>query len=296
MYYLISNCDCKICDVNVDLKANVPYCLAELDNKDMCCLTERANPLYINFYEEYLCFATKKYNLANYPIGQNQLVCFEHGVDKYLFIFFYKTSEPDFRCFEFLNKQIFVANFGKLIINYDGEQIVNKRITNIAFSHYEIEGEFCYLFFAGVRNYVVVLNKSGLVWADYYDEYNCEKEERHILKHMQDCLNHGKVLSIKQNKTETYLVYLDDYELKLKPEFLALVFMDCLVAENYKYCAKLVDKNLNFDEKTIKEFFPDFDSFFPMSAKSVALFKKNALVGICDFEILDDIIVNIIIN
>ena len=72
--------------------------------------------------------------------------------------------------------------------------------------------------------------------------------------------------------------------------------MDCVVAGNFKYCANLVEKSLGFDEKTAKQFFPEFDSYFPLNSTTMALIKKNALVGICEFEIVDDKIVNIIVD
>ena len=55
-------------------------------------------------------------------------------------------------------------------------------------------------------------------------------------------------------------------------------------------------QQLSLNEKTAKQFFPEFDSYFPLNSTTMALIKKNALVGICEFEIVDDKIVNIIVD
>lgn len=305
MNYLVVNEDCELClEKSIQLKANVPYQLTDLQDEFVCCLAKNKTIMYTNFYAIFAGLATKNNILAgkfcgsvcegNMGLGQNQLV--QYGADKYLFMFFAGKSKQDLRCFKFDDKQVFVLVGEKLIVNIDTAQLVNADVCNIEFSHYEIENEFCCIFFEGAKNYLVVLNKAGLVWADYYDEYNAAKGEKQILKHLCDGLNHGCVLSLKDNKAETYLVYLDDYELHLKPKFVALIFMDCLLAGNYKYCAALLSENLKFDASSLKQFFPEIDSYFPLNASSVVLFKKNALVGICDFEIADDKIVNITIN
>ncbi len=302
MNYLIVNVDCELnLDKPIKLKANVPYQLTDLEDRPVLCLGKNQTPLYTNFYALFLGFATKdKFSVdknCGCDLGNNcngQLV--QNGADKYLFLFFACKCEQDFRCFEFDNKQIYVLLGERLMVNFAGKQVVNKQVEGIKFSHYEIENDCCFIFFEGQRNFLVVLNKTDLVWADFYDEYNAAKGEQQILKHLCDGLNHGRVLNLKDGKDETYLVYLDDYELHLKPKFVALIFMDCLAAGNYKYCASLVDASLKFDEANIKQFFPEFDSYFPLSATSVVMFKKNALMGICDFEIVDDKIINITIK
>lgn len=308
MNYLVSSVDCELNFFEVQSKSNccgeqanfapskiilskillksyVPYSVQEIDNQIAMCVAKNKNTFYINFYEAFNGFATAK-NFARVKFG----------CDNFLFLFFQNEIEPDFRTFKFSTKQVLISLQKELTICVDEKQVVHKSVENIKFSHYEIEGQICYIFFEGKKNFLVCLKNDELVWADYFDEYNCEKDERQILKHLNDGLNHGRVLSVKQNEVEKYLVYLDDYEMNLKPEFLALVFMDCLKAENYKYCLNLVDKSICFNKDNIKEFFPEFDEYFPFNATTIALFKKNALVGICEFEIVDDKIVNIILD
>lgn len=288
MNYLISNCDCNICDIpNISIKANVPYKVEDVENKICCCVANNAEPLYVNFYESYSHFATSNYK---------NLTCFEWKSDRYLFLTFHNFEGCDLRSFEFSGKQISVMCSKNIVVNMGEKQLVNMNVKDIKFSHYETDKDNCYIFFVGKRNFLVAFNKDKLLWADYYDEYNSDKEERQILKHLNDGLNQGKVLSVKAGETETYLVYIDDYEMNLKPDFIALIFMDCVVAGNFKYCVNLVEKSLGFDEKMAKQFFPEFDSYFPLNSTTIALIKKNALVGICEFEIVDDKIVNIIVN
>lgn len=303
MNYLVVNEDCKLClEKPLQLKANVPYQITDLQDKFVCCLGENESIIYTNFYAAFAGFATKNNVFAHagaecdFAVGgyQNQIV--QSGADKYLFMFFAGRAKQDLRFFKFEDKQVLVLLGENLIVNVDGTQLVNENVCDINFSHFEIEDEFCCIFFEGRKNYLVVLNKSGLVWADYYDEYNAAKGEKQILKRLCDGLNHGRVLSLKDKKFETYLVYLDDYELHLKPKFVALIFMDCLLAGNYKYCSALVSETLKFDEDGLKQFFPKIDAYYPLSATCVVMFKKNALVGICDFEIVEDKIVNITIN
>ncbi len=302
MNYLVVNDDCVLnLDKSVTLKANVPYLVTDLEDKPILCLSKNQTPIYTNFYALFLGFATKDNCSVDKSCGckfgencRGQLV--QNGADKYLFLFFSGICRQDFRCFEFNGKQVFVLLGERLMINFAGKQVVNIEVAGIEFSHFEIENDFCFIFFEGQRKFLVVLNKTNLVWADFYDEYNASKGERQILKHLCDGLNHGRVLNLKDSKDETYLVYLDDYELQLKPKFVALIFMDCLLAGNYKYCSALADKDLKFDEINLKQFFPEFDSYFPLNATSVVMFKKNALVGICDFEIVEDKIINITIK
>lgn len=301
MDYLVVNKDCVLClEKPTKLKANVPYQLTDLQDEYVLCLCQNQICAYTNFYALFAGAVTKTDVLVDKNcdgvenVYQKSLV--QIGANKYLFMFFSYKNEQDFRCFEFAGKQVFVLLGKNLIVDFAGAQLVNKNVGEIVFSHYEIENDFCCIFFEGQRQFVVVLNKNDLVWADFYDEYNVADGEKQILKHLCDGLNHGRVLNIKDNKSETYLVYLDDNELHLKPKFVALIFMDCLLAKNYKYCSTLVCENLKFDQDGLKQFFPEFDAYFPLNANSVVLFKKNALVGICDFEIVDDKIANIIVS
>ena len=75
---------------------------------------------------------------------------------------------------------------------------------------------------------------------------------------------------------ENYLVYLDNYDLNLKEKFLPFVFLDCVLAGNFKYCNNLLCEDVKQEkDEDIKEFFPQFDWFYPLEDKTFALIKKN---------------------
>lgn len=285
MNYIIADFDCEILGDGVHkLKANVPYVVNDVCNMPLTCVGENAK-FNINLYECLHGFATlKNCTLVNFKM------------ERYLFLFGETHCDVDVRLIEFEKKMILIHLSGKLIVDYADKQIVNMPVTGIKYSHYEIKNGVCFIFFDGDCKFLVALNCDGLLWADYYDEYNVEKDEKIILKHLRDSLNHGKAMSFNLDKTEPFLVYLDDYEMNLKPEFTALVFMDCLKAGNLNYCEKLLGDNFKCDKNALLKFFPEFDNFFPLNALTVVLFKKNALVGICSFEIVEDKIENIIIN
>ncbi len=290
MNYLVSNFDFKIKGQKEVLKANVPYCVYELsDELSNCELQQKFRQWQyfdINFYEIFSFVATYQYV---------NLISFKQ--DKICFLNFPFNNEQDFRSFEFLNNPVNVFIDKKLIINFKDKQLVNIEIDNLAFDRFYVDEDICFIYFKGTRQFLVCFDKDKLIWADFFDEYNSAKGEKQFLKHLHDGLNHGRVLSLKEGKSDKYLVYLDDFEMNLKPEFVALVFMDCFAAGNFNYCVNLLDKSIApQNAKDIKNFLPEFDRFFPFGEKVVVLFKKNALVGICEFEIVEDKIVNIILN
>ena len=111
-----------------------------------------------------------------------------------------------------------------------------------------------------------------------------------------DSLNHGEVVRVEHNKYEKYLVYLDNEDLCLKDEFIPMVFLDCVLAKNLKYCNDLLDINLKMENETqIEKFFPTFTKFVPISSKEIILINKNTLAGIFEFSIKDSRINNIIL-
>jgi hypothetical protein len=94
---------------------------------------------------------------------------------------------------------------------------------------------------------------------------------------------------------EEYLVYLDDEKLNLKEEFVSFVFLDCVKAKNFKYANELLCDNLKLEnEKEIEKFFPEFDYFYPAQKNSFILINKNTLAGIFEFNIHNNLILNII--
>lgn len=210
----------------------------------------------------------------------------KHGLDVFYFLFSNDIKNVGCSLVKHKNKDLLITVSNMLTIVYDGVLICEKIVDKINFSHSEILGDLCFLYFNGNRNYLCVI-KDGLVeFCDYYDECNISANEKYFMTKLCDCLNHGRVLEIKENNLSQYLVYLDEYELNLKEEFVPFVFLDCVLAGNFKYCNNLLDGNLKLNNANeMKSFFPDFDFYYPIREKVFALFKKNTLAGIFEFEI-----------
>lgn len=200
-----------------------------------------------------------------------------------------------FFMFKYNGKQVVVSIFNNLIIAIDGETIVNERVTGIKYSHYEIKNQMCLIYFCGERNYVVVLNGSNIEFASFYDEVNIKNDEIYFMCKLHDSLNHGRVFHINNKKVENYLVYLDDFDLNLKPDFVGCVFLDCVLAGNLKYANNLLCVDLKQKEAVnIPKFFNEFDDYIVVDKNNFILLKKNTLAGIYSFELKDCEIANII--
>lgn len=278
MNYLISSFDCFLrCETIFPIQKNVKYKL--LSNGDECGIifaTARCFPFV---------FDLKKHS-------ENVLKLNIEG-NNYFFIFPILYASNFTTKFRFKAKDVFVNLSEKLIISIEGLCLCEKNVENLNFSHYEIEGEFCYIYFTGKRNFLVLIKNEELCFADYFDECNLKDKEKFFMCKQHDCLNHGKVCEIKQDKIENYLVYLDNEEMQLKKEFVPSVFMDCVKVGNLKYAKNLLCEELK-RANNVENFFPDFDMFFQIEERVVALIKKNTLSGVFKFEIENCKISNII--
>ncbi len=275
MKYLISKFDCKmIGDHEVDLIKNVKYEIAEFSN--FYLILTSGQIVYIDL--------NKNENV--------QLIrCHEND---YYFLFPPKIYISFCTVINFQNKEFVLTVGDNIILSQNGEVLSENKNENLTYSHYEIINNLCFVYLIGKRNFVVIFNEKEVVFANFYDEFNNSSNERFYLCKLQDCLNHGKVFHIKDKEVENYLVYLDNYDLNLKDEFVGNVFLDCLLAGNYKYCNELLSTDLKFENaENIKNFFEDFDEFYPLGDNEFILFKKNTLAGIYKFEVLNLSISNI---
>ena len=260
----------------VKLFKDVKY-YVEIKNKNYLVLFKDYKHKYINFYNNK--------NVLNIKTKNN---C-------YFVLFDNCESEACMFKIKHLNYEIFITLFKNLTIVIDGEVILNEAISNLQYSTFEVIGDFVIIYFTGVKNYFVLIQKNKLVCASFYNEFNSSEKERIFMCKCSDCLNHGKVFKLKDNMFEKYLVYLDDYELNLKPRFLCYAFLDCVINENFNYCNALLDENIKQSEaKNIKEFFPEFDYYFEDESNQFVLINKNALAGIYKFEVDNLKITNII--
>ena len=214
--------------------------------------------------------------------------------DYFYFVFPLKNKETFIITLSIFSQEIQICLNSTLAISKNGELICEENVDNLKYSHFEIFGNICLIHFVGIRNYVVALNNGEILFSSYYDECKIEEKEQTFMCKLNDSLNHGKVFEIKNGKLEKYLIYLDNYELNLKYNFVGCVFLDCVKTGNFKYCNHLLNQELKLDNETeIKNFFPQFDSFYPIEENTFVLINKNTLAGIFEFLIEDLQISNI---
>lgn len=276
MKYLIPMFDCYVFQNElIFLKAKTKYKMIEADS--FILFSNSSNPILFDIR-----------NLSN------NIIAVENKQNTFYFIFpidFKENFTTSIKCFssEF---QINLSSW--LRITKNGELLCEEKVENLSYSHFELIGNFCLIYFVGERNFLVILNKDEICCATYYDECNITEKEKCFMCKLNDSLNHGNVFKIEDGKFETYLVYLDDNELNLKSDFVAFVFLDCVIAGNFKYCNNLLCDSLKMEnEKDIEKFFPNADYFYPIEENVFVLFKKNTLAGIFEFEIVNSQIYNI---
>ncbi len=256
------------------------------ENFPLVFLAKDSVPLTLNLYE--IC--------CNFVNGKNlpcQNVC-KFNADYFVFLNFKPVCNSAFHTIDFKNNKIAISLSQMLTVSINGEVLAEMPNFNLTYSHFEKFNNFCVIYFLGRRNFVAVVKDGELFYANYYDKFECSSNEYYFLTFLKDGLNHGKVCHIGANESEQYLVYLDEYNLNLKPEFLPHIFLDCLLAGNYKYCNALLCQDLKQNEPSeIANFFCEFERFYPLDNLTFALIKKDAVVGIYQFEIENNEIVNI---
>lgn len=265
MRYLIPTFDCA-----VEEKCLIKNCCYEIENfsnKNLIVYNKNSFPTIINLKNNF------------------NLTKIEYKFNEYYFLFGNPENDNGIFMFKYQNKQAIVCLFKTLTISLDGKTILNQAISGIIYSHFEIKNQFCFIYFCGKRNFVVVLNGENVEFCSFYDEVNILENEFYFMCRLFDCLNHGKVFHIKEKIVDNYLVYLDDFDLNLKPEFVGCVFLDCVLAGNLKYANNLLCESLKQkNENVLKEFLPEFDFYYPISKTEFILFKKNTLAGILIFN------------
>lgn len=277
MNYLISKFNCYVCDDEIShVIANVKYKIEDT-KKPLIIFSNSIVPLVFEIN-------TKNENILH----------IKFKADNYYFLFPKFIRDFSFAKINYKSKEVFISISSKLEVNIDGEVIFEKEILNIQFSHYEMEGDLCLIYFEGNRNFLLILKEQEVCFANFYDECNIRESEKLFMCKLKDILNQGLVCQIKDKNFSSYLVYLDNEELNLKEDFIGQVFLDCVLAKNFKYCNMLLDDKLKMeDEKIISTFFEDFDFYYPLTKNDFALIKKNTLAGIYNFEILNCKITNI---
>lgn len=280
MKYLIPLFDCYMFNGEfVKLKANVKYKLFETENS--YCLIISNNSYYV-------------FDIKN---TSEQILEVEFKKNTFYFLLPKNENIVSLNRIKYLSGELTISLSNKLIISFNEEVLYNKDVNNLCYSHSETYNDFCLVFFEGARNFVVIIKDKEVCFASYYDECNKDDNEIYFMCKKMDSLNHGEVAHIADNIFDKYLVYLDNEEMCLKDEFIPMVFLDCVLAKNFKYCNALLSESLRMEnEKQIEEFFPEFTSFFAISSSEFILINKNTLAGIFEFSILDSKINNIILH
>lgn len=275
MNYLLSRFNC--CVNEKEIIKNLKYTLKDINGNFLVFGMEDEIPLKINLFKSNNVFKVE-YNSNNYFVLNPKIV---------RSVSFFKISH--------LGINYYITLSSALSICTDKENILDKDVENIKYSHFETMGNILLIYFLGKRNFVVVIQNQEIKVASYYDEFNIIEKEKYFMCKLKDCLNHGKVFKVKDNMFESYLVYLDDYELNLQTRFINFVFLDCLLAGNYKYCNNLLCEDIKQKESAdIKNFFPEFDFYFELEQNVFALIKKDTLAGTFKFETSNNQITNII--
>ena len=277
MNYFISRCNCFLVgNLEQSIVKDVKYLINNINTSFLIC-AENIVPTYISFCKEKGIFKINALGNSYYIFNPSQ-----HSDTSFLKI----TSQ---------NKEYFISISNKLIIMYDNEIILKCDVLDVEFCHYEEDKNFLILYFNGLRKFFVVIESGKVVCSSYYDEYNSSTTEKLFMCKLLDSLNHGRVFKLSGGKIEEYVVYLDDYDLKLKPRFICYAFLDCVAAKNYNYCNNLLTSDLRQQPSAnMAKFFPDFDYYFEVEENKVVLINKNALAGIYKFEIENNLICNII--
>ncbi len=277
MNYLISKLNCFVLELKLKIDANAKYKIENLENEFYTFIVND-KPLFVNFLEK-----------------NKHLTKIDYLGDSFFFLFFNSNELNDVQLIKCNNADVLISFGDRLKLFVDGQPAVDFENLNFCYSHQETFNAYTILYFEGVRKFFVLLKGREVCAYDFFDEINKGENEIYFMAKLFDSLNHGRVYHVEKGEFNSYLVYLDEFELNLKPEFCPLVFLDCLLAKNYKYCANLLDENIRpSEEKLIKDFFTEFDYYYPLKQNAVALFKKNAPAGIYEFETLNQLITNIV--
>lgn len=274
MKYFVSKCSKTIyLETGEPIIANVPY---ELEDEKILRLIDPEGTLRI------------------IDLDKSELITSVKCLNNQYYFFNYNTSKSFCTSFRAFNKSVSINLFSNLVVTIDGVIVLDMRIDNVEYSHFETWNNYCIIYFTGARDFVVIIKDGKCIGAVYVDEYNESKEDRYYLMKMNDGLNHGRVIHLGKTY-EDYLVYLDDNDLRLKSEFVCHIFLDCIMAGNYKYANNLLSDDIRQENsKSLLEFFPLFDSFYSVDSTHFILLKKNTLAGIYEFDVSSSSISNII--
>ena len=277
MNYLISAMDCIVLSSNYPIIKNVKY--------------------EFEFSDDVELLMDNQFNLIPFFPNNNKIAKIKYKLNNYYFLFPDKMGVVEVYSLRYNSKQILVQISNFITISIDDKVLCDNMVSEISFSHYEIDKEIIFIYFSGERNYVVVIKDLKLYFAGYCDECNIKENEKYFLMKMRDSLNHGNVCHVQKQEIETYLVYLDDFEMNMKNEFASCVFLDCVLARNFKYANQILCETIRMKkEGEINSFFPCFDNYYLIEENVAVLFNKSQSVAVVEFQVDNCEIQNIIIH
>lgn len=284
MIYFIPKCDGSFVEEKFHFFAFGKYKLTDLkDKENLIVIKEQEEIKAINIYQVVYKNCESKHIKK----------CFVNG-DIYLFFDAQSSEENESVVLNIFSHEIRLILGQKIKLYLDNECRCETKNFHLQYSHIEYYGKIALIFFISKRNFIIAIQDKEVIYFDYYDEINMNEKSCSVMTKKFDSLNHGCVLNVEKDKVEKYLVYLDEYEMRLKEEFCSCVFLDCARSENYKYSNQLLVESLRLEQESeIKDFLQDFDDFYPIDRKNVILTKKDVPQDILSFEIVNNNISNI---
>lgn len=216
------------------------------------------------------------------------------GMDNLYILKKINTQQNQFVATKVDGKNFSISCGENLFVAIDGKAILNTNCSFLSFGEIKQTKSAVVILFEGDRKFFVATKQDKLLFADYYDKFKFSKSEFQFMKIEHDSLNHGTVFEISDDDAKKSLIYLDDFELNMKPEFAPNVFLDCLKVGNLKYCLNLLSSDLKqTGESGVKNFFPKFDDYLCFD-DFYFLLQKNTLAGVFKFQVSKNEISNII--
>lgn len=281
MVYLLSNKDCIIDDV--EIKAGAKYFLNDMENKCVRIVDKTSGKiLAVNFYDLI-------YNAS--IVDFVKIVEFKHDI--FCILNFFENSQS--LTFNVFDEILYLEISNQILVCFGDCKKIVKLENNIHFSHIEYFDKLCVLFFEGKRNFAIIIEKEKIQFVGYYDEIVLKDNDLTTLTRIEDSINHGLVTKIEKGKFDSYLVYLDENDLCLKPKFCMCVFLDCVLVENYSYIKNLLDDTLLEQIDNLKVFFEGIKEYYPIDETHCIVIKKDAQTDIFEFSISDNKVSNITI-
>lgn len=284
MIYLIAKSDNYIANENfVKIESGAKYIVSDINNEFTQIIDAKSGKSFsVNFYD--LIYNSCSNNYVKAIRFKNDIYCIVDFHDDIYSL-----------CINTFEHVLYTEISNFIFINYQDSIEKIKLKNKIRFSHIEYFEKIAVLFFEGEKNFVVIVDENKILYCGYYSEINLKDNILTILHRVHDSINHGVVIKIEKGKFDSYLVYLDDFDLNLKSKFCLNVFLDCVLVGNYNYIENLLEESLLEQIDNLKKFFDDVLDYYPLDETHCVVMKKDATMDIFEFSVIDNKISNITI-